>query len=181
MRPIKLDYFLSFLTLIFGLLNIFLFSKFFFPYNLMLFLIICVLYGFLLVRIILKSLLLLNENNNYLILYMVLPILFCYIPFQTASKTIVIFQLIIAAIVFPTMHCYSLLKANSAKTISKKQIQYIKLVNITLISINSLAGSMLFLSNEKFPQVKIKIILIPLISSLLIQRVCIEYINYKNM
>jgi len=180
MRPIKLDYFLSFLTLIFGLLNIFLFSKFFFPYNLMLFLIICVLYGFLLVRIILKSLLLLNENNNYLILYMVLPI-FCYIPFQTASKTIVIFQLIIAAIVFPTMHCYSLLKANSAKTISKKQIQYIKLVNITLISINSLAGSMLFLSNEKFPQVKIKIILIPLISSLLIQRVCIEYINYKNM
>lgn len=173
-------YFIVLIFLSLSVVNLFFYNRIIFPFNYLLYSVLCILTGVFLVRAILKSLIQLNEKNIYVVVFMLLPVLFCYINIQSTNRVIFISQVLIAAVIYPIIQSITIINANRNKYIGKSKLQFLKLVNIIMISINSIFGSLVFILSDKIIQDKLKVLLIPLVSVLMFQKVSLEYISYIN-
>ena len=157
-------------SLVLGIINIYYF-------NLIVFACLCVVNILFLVEIVQRNLLE-SENNIYLFLFLLLPIMFSYNVLNTKPNANIRMQLIMASIVFSSVFGFYLIKIFN-KIITKQKIKYLKLFNIFLLSINTIVGSLfVFINNEELLK-KLKIIIFPVVLGLCVQRVCIEYLNTK--
>ena len=157
-------------SLILGLIN-------FFYFNWIIFLCLCVVNILFLIEILQRKLLE-SENNVYLFVFLLLPIMFSYNVLNTNQNANVNLQIIISSIIFSGVFGFYLIKIFN-KIITKEKIKYLKLFNIILLSINTIIGSLFILINNEGLLKKLKIILFPVVLGLCVQRVCIEYLNTK--